>query len=61
MKEDLLPQFRGSPAQRKAKNQMREYLQARMLTSLQRSGAMVPLAFQVERRSSIGQMLSTSS
>ncbi len=45
MKEYLAERIRGmaSPA---ARNLVREYLQARILGSLQRSGAMVPLAFQ---------------
>ena len=45
MKEDLAGLLHGaaSPAGR---NRAREYLQARILGSLQRSGAMIPLAFQ---------------
>ena len=45
MKEYLADRIRGtaSPA---ARNVVREYLQARILGSLQRSGAMIPLAFQ---------------
>jgi predicted nucleotidyltransferase component of viral defense system len=44
MKEDLRIQGSASPGE--AKNRVREYLQARILASLQRSGAMIPLAFQ---------------
>src|SRR3954469_10387218 len=46
MKEDLRLQLRGVSGPEEGKNRLREYLQARMLSSLQRSGAMVPLAFQ---------------
>jgi len=46
MKEDLRLRIQGSPDPLAARNQIREYLQARILSSLQRSGAMVPLAFQ---------------
>lgn len=45
MKEDLKLQLRGVP-QARALNFVREYLQAAVLESLQRAGAMVPLAFQ---------------
>ncbi|MES1245337.1 MAG: nucleotidyl transferase AbiEii/AbiGii toxin family protein [Acidobacteriota bacterium] len=37
---------RASPDATEARNRIREYLQAEILASLQRSGAMVPLAFQ---------------
>jgi predicted nucleotidyltransferase component of viral defense system len=46
MKEDLRLQLRGVSGPQEGKNRMREYLQARLLASLQRSGAMIPLAFQ---------------
>jgi len=46
MKEDLRLRIQGSPDPLEARNRAREYLQARILSSLQRSGAMVPLAFQ---------------
>lgn len=46
MKEDLRLQLRGVSDPAEGKNRMREYLQARMLASMQRSGAMIPLAFQ---------------
>jgi hypothetical protein len=46
MKEDLRLQFRGVSGPAEGKNRMREYLQARILASMQRSGAMIPLAFQ---------------
>ncbi len=45
MKDYLLQQVRGAPTPAHARNTLREYLQARMLGSLQRAGAMVPLAF----------------
>lgn len=45
MKEYLLSQVRQSPSPLQARNVTREYLQARILDSLQRSGAMIPLAF----------------
>src|SRR3954469_15115322 len=46
MKEDLRLQLRGVSGPAEGKNRLREYLQARMLASMQRSGAMIPLAFQ---------------
>jgi predicted nucleotidyltransferase component of viral defense system len=46
MKEDLRLQLRGVSGPAEGKNRLREYLQARILASLQRSGAMIPLAFQ---------------
>ena len=46
MKEDLRLRIQGSATPLEAKNRAREYLQARILSSLQRSGAMIPLAFQ---------------
>jgi predicted nucleotidyltransferase component of viral defense system len=45
MKEHLATLVRDSRNQIAARNQVREYLQARILGSLQRSGAMIPLAF----------------
>ncbi|HVR97962.1 MAG TPA: nucleotidyl transferase AbiEii/AbiGii toxin family protein [Thermoanaerobaculia bacterium] len=45
MKEYLADHIRGA-ASPTARNLVREYLQARILGSLQRSGAMIPLAFQ---------------
>ena len=45
MKELLRGIVQGRPAP-EARNAVREYLQARILGSLQRAGAMVPLAFQ---------------
>jgi nucleotidyltransferase AbiEii toxin of type IV toxin-antitoxin system len=46
MREDLRSRLQGSSGPQEARNRVREYLQARLLLSLQRSGAMVPLAFQ---------------
>lgn len=46
MKERLKDLIRASPGATEARNRVREYLQAEILGSLQRSGAMVPLAFQ---------------
>jgi predicted nucleotidyltransferase component of viral defense system len=46
MKEDLKSRLQASWEAAEARNRVREYLQARILSSLQRSGAMVPLAFQ---------------
>jgi predicted nucleotidyltransferase component of viral defense system len=46
MKEFLIDLIRGDPEPRQKLNTVREYLQARILESLQRSGAMIPLAFQ---------------
>jgi hypothetical protein len=46
MKERLKDLIRGSSSPNEARNRMRELLQAEILGSLQRSGAMVPLAFQ---------------
>ncbi len=45
MKELLARLIRESESPLKARNVMREYLQARVLACLQREGAMVPLAF----------------
>jgi len=45
MKEYLSELVRGSPTTAQARNVTREYLQARILGSLQRAGAMIPLAF----------------
>ncbi len=46
MKEDLRFHIQGASSVPEARNRVREYLQARVLSSLQRSGAMIPLAFQ---------------
>ncbi len=46
MKEDLRIRLQGVSGPVEGKNRMREYLQARILASLQRSGAMISLAFQ---------------
>jgi hypothetical protein len=45
MKTYLLGLVRTSPSPIQARNIVREYLQARILGSLQRAGAMIPLAF----------------
>lgn len=45
MKEHLAELVRDSRNPAAARNQVREYLQARILGSMQRSGAMIPLAF----------------
>jgi hypothetical protein len=46
MREDLKDLLRGSVGATESRNRLREFLQARILASLQRAGAMVPLAFQ---------------
>lgn len=46
MKEHLPELLRGSRDPVHARNLLREFLQASLLASLQRSGAMIPLAFQ---------------
>lgn len=46
MKEDLRQRLQGARGAVEGKNLAREYLQAHILASLQRSGAMIPLAFQ---------------
>lgn len=46
MKERLKDLIRAGSGATEARNRVREYLQAEILGSLQRSGAMVPLAFQ---------------
>lgn len=46
MKDRLRELLRGARSPLHARNIVREYLQARILGSLQRSGAMIPLAFQ---------------
>lgn len=46
MKEFLLEIIRSNPDPIRKRNLVREYLQARILEALQRSGAMIPLAFQ---------------
>lgn len=46
MKEELKQHIRGVTGATEARNRIRESLQAGILSSLQRSGAMVPLAFQ---------------
>jgi len=45
MKELLVGLIRNNPDPAQRRNLVREYLQARILESLQRCGAMVPLAF----------------
>jgi hypothetical protein len=45
MKEYLAELTRSARSPQQARNLMREYLQARILSALQRSGAMIPLAF----------------
>jgi hypothetical protein len=45
MKEYLASLVRASPDQAQSRRIVREYLQARILESLQRCGAMIPLAF----------------
>jgi hypothetical protein len=45
MKEYLTELVRAMPTPMQARNTMREYLQARILGTLQRVGAMIPLAF----------------
>jgi hypothetical protein len=45
MKDHLANMIRQTTSPMAGRNLMREYLQARILSSLQRSGAMVPLAF----------------
>jgi hypothetical protein len=46
MKEDVRRLVQESRGPLEARNHVREYLQARILGSLQRAGAMIPLAFQ---------------
>lgn len=46
MKEDLRLRIQGSASSEETRNRTREYLQARILSALQRAGAMIPLAFQ---------------
>lgn len=46
MKERLKDLIQASSGAEESRNRIREYLQAEILASLQRSGAMVPLAFQ---------------
>jgi len=45
MKEYLADLVRQVPSQTQGRNLAREYLQARILSALQRAGAMIPLAF----------------
>lgn len=45
MKDHLAELVRGSASPLQARNTVREYLQARILETLQRAGAMIPLAF----------------
>jgi predicted nucleotidyltransferase component of viral defense system len=45
MKDYLVDLVRQAPSPLQGRNQAREYLQARILAALQRSGAMIPLAF----------------
>lgn len=46
MKSDLRDLLRGSGSPTESRNRLRESLQARILASFQRGGAMIPLAFQ---------------
>ena len=46
MRSDLRDLLRGSGSLAEGRNRLRELLQARILSSLQRAGAMIPLAFQ---------------
>jgi hypothetical protein len=46
MRDELKELLRGSRDPGEARNRLREALQARILSALQRAGAMVPLAFQ---------------
>lgn len=46
MRSDLNDLLRGSGSPTESRNLLRELLQARILSSLQRAGAMIPLAFQ---------------
>lgn len=46
MRADLKDLLRGSGSPTESRNRLREFLQARILASLQRGGAMIPLAFQ---------------
>jgi predicted nucleotidyltransferase component of viral defense system len=46
VKEQLRELVRGAAPGPQARNRVREFLQAKVLAALQRSGAMVPLAFQ---------------
>lgn len=45
MKDYLAELVKGAPSPEQGRNLAREYLQARILASLQRNGAMIPLAF----------------
>jgi hypothetical protein len=45
MKERLVELARMAPTPLQARNALREYLQARILSAMQRAGAMIPLAF----------------
>jgi len=45
MKEYLANLVKQTPTTLEGRNLVREYLQARILESLQKSGAMIPLAF----------------
>ena len=45
MKEYLTSLVRAGPTPAQGRNVVREYLQARILGSLQRAGAIIPLAF----------------
>jgi predicted nucleotidyltransferase component of viral defense system len=46
MRSDLQDLLRGSGSPTEGRNRLREFLQAKILSSLQRAGAMIPLAFQ---------------
>ncbi len=45
MQDYLAELVRASPTPAHARNVTREYLQARILSALQRAGALIPLAF----------------
>jgi len=45
MKDYIAELVRANPTPAHARNVIREYLQARILSGLQRAGAMIPLAF----------------
>jgi len=53
MKDHLAELVRGSASPLQARNTVREYLQARILETLQRAGAMIPLAFHGGNRAAL--------
>jgi hypothetical protein len=53
MKAHLAELVRASPTPAHGRNVAREYLQARILGSLQRTGAMIPLAFHGKKPESL--------